>query len=148
MPRGLQKLLDPLALLHTNDYPFGTSYYHSPRDMYSKVLIIPTFCGAALGAVYNVEVGNGGLNFKPETVSAKAGDTVVFQLFPGHNAVQGDFASPCTPSGQGFYSGPYSDTNSGQLKFVVNVTSSDPVYYYCSVSSHCQLGMVGGINLP
>ncbi|KAH8726165.1 Cupredoxin, partial [Phaeosphaeriaceae sp. PMI808] len=88
------------------------------------------------------------LEFNPKSVTAKAGDTVVFKLYAAHNVVQGDIASPCTPSGQGFYSGPYSETNGGKLRFVVNVTNTDPIYYYCSVSRHCQAGMVGGINLP
>lgn len=62
------------------------------------------------------------------------------------------------------YSGPYSGTDGGAKKFVVNVTSNDPVYYFCSVQRHCQYvsppdlqvsvidifrsGMVGGINIP
>jgi hypothetical protein len=28
------------------------------------------------------------------------------------------------------------------------VTSSDAIYYYCSVQKHCQSGMVGGVNIP
>jgi plastocyanin len=86
--------------------------------------------------------------FNPTTLTASAGDTIIFELFASHNVVQGNFASPCTPSTQGFYSGPYSESNDGKLRFVVNLTSTDPIYYYCSVGRHCQSGMVGGINLP
>ena len=39
------------------------------------------------------------------------------------------------------YSGPYSDTDNGAKKFVVNVTSNDPVYYYCSVQKHCEYAL-------
>ena len=29
-----------------------------------------------------------------------------------------------------------------------NVTTTDPIYFYCTVPTHCQSGMVGGINIP
>ncbi len=32
--------------------------------------------------------------------------------------------------------------------FVVNVTSTDPVWFYCSLSAHCQSGMAGVVNPP
>ena len=32
--------------------------------------------------------------------------------------------------------------------FVVNVTSTDPIWFYCSLSSHCQSGMAGVVNPP
>jgi hypothetical protein len=31
---------------------------------------------------------------------------------------------------------------------VVNVTSTDPIWFYCSLSSHCQSGMAGVVNPP
>ncbi|KAF1358796.1 hypothetical protein EJ07DRAFT_81676, partial [Lizonia empirigonia] len=99
-------------------------------------------------AVHTVQVGPTALTFVPQTISAVQGDTVVFELFPGHNIVEGNFDSPCETGDDGFYSGPYSDTNNGERKFVVNVTSDDPVYYFCSVQKHCQSGMVGGVNVP
>jgi len=116
--------------------------------MHSNFGLLFTLGSVASAAVHNVQVGSQGLDFSPSTVTAAAGDTVVFELFSPHDVVQGDFASPCTPSGSGFFSGPYSDTNSGSLRFVVNVTDTKPIYYYCSISRHCQNGMVGGINLP
>ncbi|KAJ4378295.1 hypothetical protein N0V86_005995 [Didymella sp. IMI 355093] len=106
------------------------------------------FVTLASAAVHTVRVGQSGLVFTPQTISAVRGDTVVFELFPGHNVVEGDSDSPCQTDEDDFYSGPYSDTDSGAKKFVVNVTSDDPVYYFCSVQRHCQSGMVGGINIP
>ncbi|KAF3037598.1 hypothetical protein E8E11_006471 [Didymella keratinophila] len=126
--------------------------------------VAPAFLALASAAVHTVQVGQSGLVFVPETISAVQGDTVVFELFPGHNVVEGDFGSPCQTDDDDFYSGPYSGTDSGAKKFVVNVTSNDPVYYFCSVQRHCQYihptgsqanfidksrsGMVGGINIP
>jgi plastocyanin len=111
--------------------------------------IIPSFISSlALAAVHTVLVGPTAPTFVPRTISAVQGDTVVFELFSGHNVVEGDFHSPCETDEDNFYSGPYSDTNGGNRKFVVNITSNDPVYYYCSVHRHCQSGMVGGINIP
>ncbi|PVI07911.1 hypothetical protein DM02DRAFT_235717 [Periconia macrospinosa] len=114
---------------------------------------LTSFLTLTNAAVHTVSVGDGGLVFKPETLNPAVGDTVVFKLYPQHNVVSGSFSSPCQPSGgnggnASFYSGPFSDTNNGAKKFVVNVTSTQPVYYYCAVQRHCQQGMVGGWNLP
>ncbi|KAF3007709.1 hypothetical protein E8E13_009594 [Curvularia kusanoi] len=110
--------------------------------------ILPFFVTAALGAVHTVEVGESGLVFEPQTLTAVPGDIVVFELYPSHNVVQGNYGSPCQSNDNGFYSGPFSNTNNGAKRFVINVTSNDPVYYYCSVQKHCENGMVGGINVP
>ncbi|KAF1997513.1 hypothetical protein P154DRAFT_524714 [Amniculicola lignicola CBS 123094] len=101
-----------------------------------------------LAAVHTVDVGEKGLTFNPKTITAVEGDLVIFHLFPVHDVAQGAFDSPCIPSDTGFYSGTYSNSDNGKKKFVVNVTSSDPIYFYCAVQRHCQNGMVGGINLP
>jgi plastocyanin len=117
--------------------------------MYTPSLLV---LGAALAAaeVFTVEVGDGGLVFEPKTLTVKTGDTVIFELYPQHNVITGPFSSPCTPTegDGGFYSGPFSETDNGKKKFVVNVTSEDAMYYYCSVQKHCENGMVGGWNLP
>ncbi|KAJ4337383.1 hypothetical protein N0V87_004706 [Didymella glomerata] len=112
--------------------------------------VAPALLTLASAAVHTVQVGRAGLVFVPETISAVQGDTIVFELFPGHNVVEGDFESPCQIDDDNFYSGPYSGTDSGAKKFVVNVTSNNPVYYFCSVQRHCHSGsgMVGGINIP
>ncbi|KAF1926153.1 uncharacterized protein M421DRAFT_225835 [Didymella exigua CBS 183.55] len=102
------------------------------------LLVAPVLVTLASAAVHTVQVGKSGLSFDPQTVSAVQGDSVVFELFPGHNVVGGDFDNPCQSDDDDFYSGPYSDTDSGAKKFVVNVTSDDPVYFYCGESKHCQ----------
>lgn len=39
-------------------------------------------------------------------------------------------------------------TSTQDTTFVVNVTSTDPIWYYCSLASHCQAGMAGVVNPP
>jgi plastocyanin len=119
--------------------------------MFSKtnILLASSFSSFAFAAVHNIAVGDGGLIFEPESIDNLAqGDTLVFRLYPNHDVVQGNFDSPCTPSDGGFYSGPFSDTDDGEKRFVVNVTDDGPHYWYCSVQRHCQDGMVGGANVP
>ncbi|KNG46174.1 hypothetical protein DDE82_008933 [Stemphylium lycopersici] len=111
-------------------------------------VLLPAILPFASAAVHTVKVGENGLSFSPQTISASKGDSVVFELYPGHNVVQGKFSDPCKTSDSDFYSGEYSDTDKGAKKFVVNVTSTDPVYYYCGTSDHCENGMVGGMNVP
>lgn len=114
----------------------------------AAILALTSFTHAA---VHTVDVGESGLTFSPQTLNPAVGDTVVFKLYPQHNVVSGSFSSPCLPSEGGnasFFSGPFSNTDNGAKKFVVNVTSTQPVYYYCAVQRHCQQGMVGGWNLP
>ncbi|KAF2183278.1 hypothetical protein K469DRAFT_583578 [Zopfia rhizophila CBS 207.26] len=107
-----------------------------------------TLAPFALAAVHEVEVGASGQVFTPRTFSAAVGDIVIFKLSPNHDVAEGDFDKPCEPDDDGFYSGPYSGTDNGDKKFVINVTTDDPIYYYCAVQNHCQNGMVGGINIP
>lgn len=57
--------------------------------------VAPAFVTLASAAVHTVQVGQSGLVFEPQTISAAQGDTVVFELFPGHNVVEGEFDSPC-----------------------------------------------------
>jgi hypothetical protein len=57
--------------------------------------VAPGLVSLAAAAVHTVQVGESGLVFVPQTVSAVQGDTVVFELFPGHNVVEGEFDSPC-----------------------------------------------------
>ncbi|OAG07579.1 uncharacterized protein CC84DRAFT_1068935, partial [Paraphaeosphaeria sporulosa] len=105
--------------------------------------------------VHTVDVGEDGLNFEPQTLNPKKGDTVIFHLYPSHNVVSGSFDKPCEFNDNSWFSGPFSQTDNGKKKYVVNVTSEDPVsnsliqvWYYCAVPQHCQSGMVGAWNAP
>ena len=107
-------------------------------------LTLPTLISAS---IHTIDVGENGLHFSPTNITAAVGDTVIFHLYPQHDVAQGPFDKPCTPTDGGFYSGAYSNTEDGKKKFVMNVTTTDPVYFYCAVPMHCKGGMVGGINI-
>jgi len=100
--------------------------------------------GLAAAADFTVKVGEGGNVFVPSTIAASVGDTVSFH-FTGsnHDVVQSTFDAPCAPKDGGFHVPATADASA---VFVVNVTTPDPVYFYCSVNRHCNLGMVGVIN--
>lgn len=57
--------------------------------------VAPVFVTLASATVHTVQVGQSGLSFTPQTISVVNGDTVIFELFPGHNVIEGDFDSPC-----------------------------------------------------
>ena len=47
---------------------------------------------------HDVDVGNGGLSFNPNSVVAAVGDTVVFEFYPSnHSVAQSAFSSPYVP---------------------------------------------------
>ncbi|KAF2117941.1 Cupredoxin [Lophiotrema nucula] len=113
-----------------------------------RFITLATLAATALAAVHVVEVGESGQKFEPQTISAKVGDTVIYHFYPNHDVAQAAFDAPCVPFNGGFYSGPFSGTDSGKKKFVYNVTTTNPIWYYCTTQNHCQNGMVGGINIP
>ncbi|GLB34675.1 hypothetical protein LshimejAT787_0202400 [Lyophyllum shimeji] len=111
----------------------------------------------ASAANVNVLVGDGGaLAFSPSSVTAAAGDTVIFE-FRGknHSVTQSTFANPCTPM-----STPSAGVNSGFELVAANATSfptwsitiddaSTPLWFFCAQTkpaNHCQAGMVFAIN--
>lgn len=101
-------------------------------------------------ATIDIDVGEDGLSFSPNSTTAAKDDTVIFHFYPGkHSVVEGSFDSPCAPLANGFYSG-YLDSSSGESEttFVVTVNDTNPIWFYCSQVGHCQNGMVGVINPP
>ncbi|PSN64111.1 hypothetical protein BS50DRAFT_98087 [Corynespora cassiicola Philippines] len=117
--------------------------------MLSRFFTLILLAATALAKVHVVTVGKTPLKFEPQLLRVDRGDTVVFEIFPKHNVVKGPFTRPCEPFGEeSFFSGPFSETENGAKKFVVNVPSNDATYYYCAVNDHCQQGMVGGWNIP
>ncbi|KAK9367390.1 Cupredoxin [Lipomyces kononenkoae] len=104
--------------------------------------------------VHDVAVGQGGLTYNPSSVTAAVGDYVRFTFFTGpHGVAQAAFDSPCVPlaspsSGDNdvFFSGIQTPSGSTNPTFIIKVNSTDPLFFYCPVDSHCQFGMVGVIN--
>jgi len=113
--------------------------------MHYSPLLLPLLPFLTFAADIQVAVGNGGNVFSPATVKANAGDTVSF-VFNGdtHNVVQSSFDAPCSPMQNGFAVG----FQSSATTFTINVTNTDPIWYYCSYENHCNVGMVGVINPP
>ncbi|QDS73841.1 hypothetical protein FKW77_006575 [Venturia effusa] len=110
-----------------------------------NTLSLLSFVSGAIAATFTVEVGQGGQDtYTPSTVTAAVGDIVTFKFDSLHDVAQGPYDSPCLSHTEGgIYSGIMS---SGE--FSIKINNTDPIWYYCSVGSHCQNGMVGVINPP
>ncbi|PGH05535.1 hypothetical protein GX51_02874 [Blastomyces parvus] len=108
------------------------------------------FAAVAFAATIDVDVGDEGLTFSPETIQAKEGDDVVFHFFPrNHDVASGPFDAPCTPADNGFYSGLINiDGSQPDATFTVKINNTDPIWLYCTTRGHCQGGMVAVINPP
>lgn len=104
----------------------------------------------ALTAILDVDVGENGLVFSPDTLTAATGDTVVFHFYPGaHSVAQSTFASPCQPLSGGIWSGVFSPTSGEDSNvFEVTIANTDPIWIYCAQVGHCNAGMDMVINPP
>jgi len=99
----------------------------------------------AFAAKQTVQVGSQGLQFLPDTIYAQIGDTIEFDwATPQHSVTEGTYQSPCKPKTGGIYSGFLDPTKT----FTITLNNTEPVWVYCSVSGHCQSGMVMVINPP
>ncbi|KAF3314711.1 hypothetical protein TWF173_004524 [Orbilia oligospora] len=100
--------------------------------------------------------GSSQLVFTPEVVYQKVGEQVRFQFYPqNHSVAQSSLDSPCSPLGgesstAGFFSGfNFVKSVDQQIPtFTINISSAEPIYFYCAQGRHCQSGMVGIINPP
>lgn len=119
------------------------------------------FVVAAAGLVsavdHTVLVGDTGLDFNPTSITAAAGDNVIFEFRGGnHTVTQSSFAQPCTflqtANGPGVDSG-FQPVAAGATSFpqwsitIDNATA--PLWFYCKriqPANHCQAGMVFAIN--
>ncbi|KAI9930780.1 hypothetical protein MW887_011537 [Aspergillus wentii] len=102
-------------------------------------------------AIQTVDVGEDGLTFKPDTINVAPGGKVEFHFYPGsHGVAEASFTKPCHPlSDTSFFSG-FIDSASGESTtvFTLTVNNTDPIWYYCPRTGHCEAGMVGVINPP
>ncbi|KAA8573274.1 hypothetical protein EYC84_003765 [Monilinia fructicola] len=112
-----------------------------------------TGTGKTHGKVHHVTVGAQGKNiYSPNQVNANVGDIIRFNfLARNHTVTQSDFNTPCTFNG-GFDTGfnqfnPDNKTDLFVKDFVVD--TNKPIWFHCAQTqpkSHCQAGMVLGIN--
>ncbi|KZV83039.1 hypothetical protein EXIGLDRAFT_588257, partial [Exidia glandulosa HHB12029] len=83
--------------------------------------------------------------FVPPFVQAAVGDTVRFTWVNGeHTVTQSSGVAPCNATINGFVSG--KQTAGFTMDQVIENT--DPIWFFCSVATHCAQGMFGGINVP
>lgn len=114
------------------------------------VLAAAASAGSALAATQSIKVGDGGITFQPNVITAAKGDTLQFHFYAqNHSVVMGTKGDGCQPATSGgFFSGfmPVSGSSEGSKVFEVTVNSTETMYIYCSQAKHCQGGMVAVIN--
>jgi plastocyanin len=96
-------------------------------------------------------VGNGGLTFTPNNITASVGDKVLFMWAPttaNHTVTQSTAANLCTRKDltTSFASG--SHAGAQNFSFTVMVNDTAPIWFFCAVPNHCTKGMYGVINGP
>jgi len=132
-------------------FPLALAQNYGPPAGSTTTAATSATSTAAAGSVPTIAVAQSGLTFSPNSVTAAQGSKVVFQFFQaGHTVTQADFNAPCVPSNAtGAINSGLSSTGSGaQSFFTIDVTSTDPIWFYCAQVGHCQAGMVGVINPP
>jgi plastocyanin len=126
----------------------------SKMQFIKSAAFIVAAAGMASAADHLVLVGDNGLNFNPTTVTAAAGDNVIFEFrAKNHTVTQSSFAQPCTSlqtaAGPGVDSGyqpvPAGTTNFPQWSITID-NATAPLWFYCKQANHCQAGMVFAIN--
>jgi plastocyanin len=109
----------------------------------NRPLLAAAVAAVVSAEVHVVDVGEEGLEFEPQTINPKKGDTVIFHLYPRHNVVSSTFDKPCESNDDSWFSGPFEETDNGKKKYVVNVTSEDPVCAH-SVFQHSRIFKADG----
>ncbi|KAK3312199.1 hypothetical protein B0H66DRAFT_395551 [Apodospora peruviana] len=114
------------------------------------VLATSLLTSMASAKTIRIDVGQTGLSFTPDSVTAAKGDVLEYHFHAPlpHSVTMGDFSTPCNPAKTGgFYSGVV-QTASGENTnvFSVTVNSTDPIFFYCTVPGHCPAGMSGVVN--
>jgi len=128
--------------------------------------LVFTLAAAAVAAAQNqsimVAVGaamtasGGAFQFMPNSINATNNSVITFTFsgIPGnHSVTQSSFAAPCTPLAGGFDSGWILIESATTPLPQWNLTITDdstPLWFFCKQllpSPHCNVGMVGGINI-
>jgi len=109
------------------------------KTLFAALLVFGITLAQAIN--HQVTVGTGGFVYNPNTIQAAAGDTIEFIVNGMHSITEAPFSSPCTYLSGGAWSGFSPEPN-----FVITVTDIQPRFFYCSVTGHCQGGMVFALN--
>jgi plastocyanin len=98
------------ALLFLCSIPFTLGQYGNPPPD-SSTSTSPASAAASASPAAGVQVvtvGQNGLSFSPNSITAAVGSFVEFHFFPPtHSVAQSSFSTPCAPpsNGTGFWSG-------------------------------------------
>ncbi|KAI1293310.1 hypothetical protein F5Y03DRAFT_331271 [Xylaria venustula] len=129
--------------------------------MYFSTGVIATALAGLASAqtvhVVSVSSSNNSLAFYPDNLKANQGDMIQFQFLAGnHSVVQSNFDNPCTPiqahvaNATGMFSGYMNvaaSANTGMIPvYTMEVTTTTPIWLYCSQGQHCEKGMVMVVN--
>lgn len=107
----------------------------------------------AKGQVVNIMAGQKGLQFVPPTVNAVLNEQITIWFFAkNHSITETSLEDPCTalPGKSSFDSG-FISVSMNATEYptqILTVNTLKPIYFACVQKMHCELGMVGGINLP
>jgi len=147
-----------LALVPVAFAQYGDSSPSTPQTTTTEAAAAAATATPA--TVHTVAVGNGAFTFEPNTTIAAVGDIVEFMFYGSalgfsgltHSVVEADAGAPCVPmaGNTGFFSGGFttSGTAANETVFVLNITGTDPIWFFCGFPTHCGTGMVGVINPP
>jgi plastocyanin len=118
--------------------------------LFNLLAFAPVALGKDMIPYIRIDMGKDDVpRFTPPSVTANVGDLLVFYWHGNHTIATSPFEKPCQYNKENyFFSGPYSNSKNGRLAFEVNVTTTYPIYFYCTVDENCHKAMVGGINLP
>jgi len=99
---------------HPNELPsfsFATPEsifdYKPKMHSFAKSILGASLAFVAMAKNIDIQVGESGIKFTPQTVTASPGDRLVFHFYPqNHSVAMGDFAKACAPTTSGgFFSG-------------------------------------------
>lgn len=118
-----------------------------------KLVVASTLALQATAKTVRVDVGNGGLKFTPNAITADKGDILEFHFFAvNHSVVQGRFDKPCVPAESkpifSGFTGPIAAGQESPRVFSVTVNDTNPIVFYCSQNTgfHCARGMYATVN--
>ena len=120
--------------------------------LFSKTTVLAAaaaFSGLVQGATITVAVGKGGLKFTPAEITAKQGDRIIFEFYPGgHSVAESTFDKPCEAlmGSSSFYSGIFPGANPPKDSFTIEIKDNGPIWFFCPTTGHCEAGMSGVIN--
>jgi len=119
---------------------------------FSAVALVSALVAVSVSAqtTHSVLVGENGLTFTPNQVTAAIGDTVSFEFHPkNHTLTQSTFASPCTAMSGGVNSGfmPVAANATTFPVYSLQINQVTPLWFFCEQTGHCQQGMVLAINV-